>query len=358
MLDRFQVELDRLREKKNSPGMTAAFALPDGRVFGFASGVADKESGEPMTPDSRMLSASIGKTYVAATAISLILDGKLDLDDKIEKWLGDASWFIRLPNAADITVRNLLNHSGGITDHVHSEGFAQAVGEWKTEPDFDVTPQLHSKMVEFVCDREPLFPAGQGYQYTDTGYLLVGMIIERASGSTFYREVQHRLLDPLGLTLTSPSNRRVLPGIVPGYSAPENPFGFPEKGMVDGQLVIHPGVEWTGGGFVDNSKDLVRWARALYSGKAMKGDYLDLLFGSPNKVSDDPVCHYSLGVGIEESDFGKVCGHSGWTPYYRSRMYYYLDHGVAIAFHTNTDINDTVYEIINDLGKLVIQESI
>jgi len=358
MLDKFQAELDRLREKKNSPGMTAAFALPDDRVFGFASGLADKETGEPMTPDSRMLSASIGKTYVAATAISLILEGRLDLDDKIDKWLGNESWFDRLPNASDITVRNLLNHGSGITDHVYSEGFAQAAGEWINNPDFDVTPKLFAQLVQFICDREPLFPAGQGYQYTDTGYILVGMIIERASSSTYYQEVQRRFLGPLGLTLTSPSNRQVLPGIVPGYSTEINPFGLPEKGMAEGKLMIHPGVEWTGGGFVDNSKDLVRWARALYSGRAMAGEYLDLLFGSPNKVSDDPISHYSLGVSIEVSEFGKICGHSGWTPYYRSSMRYYLDHGVAVAFHTNTDANDTVYEIIGDLGKLVIQDFI
>ncbi len=355
MLDKFQAELDRLREGKNSPGMTAAFALPDGRVFGFASGFADKESKEPMTPDSRMLSASIGKTYVAATAIALVLEGKLDLEDRIETWLGDEPWFKRLPNATDITVRNLLNHSGGIIDHVESEAFGQAVAEWQALPVFNVTRQTHVQLVEMVCDQEPLFPAGQGYQYSDTGYILIGFIIEKASEKTFYQEVQQRFLDPLGLVLTSPSTQRVIPGISPAYTRADNSFGFPEKGMLNGELLIHPGVEWTGGGFVDNSKDLVRWAQALYSGKAMQGEYLELLFGSPNKVSDEPFCNYGLGVSIEESEFGPICGHSGWTPYYRSDLRYYMDHGIAVAFHTNTDVNDTVYEIINDLGALVLR---
>ncbi len=317
MLDRFQAELDRLREKKNSPGMTAAFALPDGRVFGFASGLADKENNEPMTPDSRMLSASIGKTYVAATAIALVLEGKFGLEDKIEKWLGDEPWFGRLPNANDITVRNLLNHSGGIIDHVESEDFGQAIAGWKAQPTFIVTPQTHVQLVEIACDREPLFAAGQGFGYSDTGYLLIGMIIEQVSDKTFYQEVQDRFLDPLGLVLTSPAIQPAIPGIVPAYTAAESPFGFPEKGMVNGELFVHPGVEWTGGGFVDNSKDLVRWAQALYSGKAMQGEYLDLLFGSPNKVSDDPICHYGLGVGIEESEFGTTWWTGSRRAYYR-----------------------------------------
>jgi len=355
MLDKFQAELDRLRDKKNSPGMTAAFALPDGRVFGFASGLADKESKEPMTPDSRMLSASIGKTYVAATVIALVLEGKLDLEDRIETWLGDEPWFKRLPNATDITVRNLLNHSGGIIDHVEDEAFGQAIAGWKAQPVFNVTRRTHVQLVEIVCDREPLFPVGQGFGYSDTGYILIGMIIERVSEKTFYQEVQDRFLDPLGLVLTSPAIQPAIPGIASAYTMAESPMGFPEKGMVDGELIVHPGVEWTGGGFVDNSKDLVRWAQALYSGKAMQGEYLELLFGSPNKVSDDPVCHYGLGVGMEKSEFGPICGHAGWTPYYRSNLRYYMDHGIAVAFHTNTDIDDTVYEIINDLGALVLR---
>jgi D-alanyl-D-alanine carboxypeptidase len=86
---RFQAELDRLQKADGFPGATAAFALPDGRVVGVATGVADRETGAPMTSDTRMLAASIGKMFAAATALGLAHEGTLDLDQSIEKYLGD-----------------------------------------------------------------------------------------------------------------------------------------------------------------------------------------------------------------------------------------------------------------------------
>lgn len=99
---------------ENFPAATAAFILPDGRVFGFATGESDVDDDIPMTPDRRMGSGSIGKTYVAAAAPQLAMNGELDLDAPVSTWLGDEDWFARVPNHADLTVRHLLNHTAGM----------------------------------------------------------------------------------------------------------------------------------------------------------------------------------------------------------------------------------------------------
>jgi D-alanyl-D-alanine carboxypeptidase len=354
LTERFQSELDRFQKAGAFPGATAAFILADGRYAVCAAGYADKEQKVPMKADSRMLSGSVGKTFAAAVALSLAQEGKVGLDDKIEKWLGGEDWFSRLPNGKDITLRMLLTHSSGLTDHVNDLGFGLAVLQRTRsatpDPDFHFKPR---ELVEFVLDKKPLFPAGQGYSYTDTGYILVGMIIERAAGSTYYAELQKRFLDPLKLTLTVPANTRDIPGLSPGYMSPSNPLGLPAKTVADGKMLFNPANEWTGGGLATNPGDLVRWAKALYEGKAMPKPYRDdLLKSVPCDKSGKT--RYGAGVVIQESGLGKIYGHDGWFPGYRTILVYLPARKVAIAMQTNTDVNQNMGKYLLALAKIVV----
>lgn len=111
----FQDHLDSLgRQDDAPPGMLAAFSLPDGRVGAASTGWADREAEAPMRLDTRSMSGSIGKTFVSAVTLSLVRERVLELDTKIESWVGDEPWFGRVPNARDITLRMLLNHGSGI----------------------------------------------------------------------------------------------------------------------------------------------------------------------------------------------------------------------------------------------------
>ena len=354
---RFQAEFDRLQQEIGFPGGTAAFILGDGRSVGVATGYADVEMKTPMIPSSKILSGSVGKTFVAAVALSLVQQGKLDLEDKIAKWLGEKAWFDRLPNGKDITLRMLLSHSSGLSDYVDDERFAaNVVARMRSDQDTDYSPE---ELVEYILDREPLFSPGQGFAYTDAGYLLVGLIIERAGGSTYYEELQKRFLSPLSLTLTTPSVRPDIPGLAAGYLAESNPFGLPQKTIVDGAMVMNPVFEWTGGGLATNPQDLVRWAKALYEGKALESPYLDeLLDGVPRDPNNEAGGRYGLGVFINESDLGVTYGHGGWFPGYRTQVAYFPEHKVAVAVQINTDA-DPVRRKLGDylisLARVVLQ---
>lgn len=294
LVNRFQAKLDALRDEHPFPGATAAFVLPDGEYYGFATGLADREDNTPMTPYTRMLSGSVGKSFVGAVAVSLAMDGKLNLDDKISNWLGDESWFSRLPNGPDITMRMLLTHSSGLIDHVYDERYQEAVVQLVTSPDFDPdTAFSYRALVEFVLDTDPLFPAGEKHAYTNTGYVLAGLVINKVTGSTYYEELRKRFLDPLYLSLTDPSDKRDLPGLCPGYIPENDPSGLPlpSKVVKDGLMIFNPAMEWTGGGLVTNPKDLVLWAKALFEGCAMSGDYLpELLKSVPMDESGESRC--------------------------------------------------------------------
>ena len=103
LAEEFQSALDAFQKQYGFPGATAAYVLQDGTAGVAATGAADIEAGTPMTVQSRMLSASLGKTFVGATAVALAREGILDLDIPVSRWLGDRQWFTRLPNHNAIT---------------------------------------------------------------------------------------------------------------------------------------------------------------------------------------------------------------------------------------------------------------
>lgn len=332
----FQAEIDRIQEQFGFPGMTAAYVLSDGTNATASSGLADIEAQVPMTDNTRMLAASTGKSFVGALSIALASEGRLALDEPVSRWLGKYNWFERLPNHESMTLRHLLTHSAGLPDHVHMEAFEKAFANvWQASEN----PFPPKRLVEFILDKKALFLAGQGWSYSDTGYILAGMIIEEVTGHPYYDEIRERFLNPLGLLDTSPANRRDLVSLAQGYLHADNPFMLPARTLDEKHhLHWHPGVEWTGGGLVSTSRDLAHWGAALFTGKALSGDNLSELFRSVAINSKDANVRYGAGVAIYTSDrFGPVYGHAGWIPGYISSFRHYPNSGITIAFQINTD---------------------
>lgn len=308
-------------------------------MFGFATGESDVDDDIPMTTDLLMGSGSIGKTYVAAVALQLAMNGVLDLDAPVSTWLGDEEWFSRVPNHPELTVRNLLNHTAGmIQPYFEDPDFASRLGEVFSDPDAYMTPEEF--IAASVLDAEPLFPAGEGYHYSDVHYTLAGLAIEEATGREYYDLLDEFFLDPFGFDLTLPADRRDLPGLAQGYAhASSRLFDTPLEIVADGQMVVHPLQEWTGGGLVNNPQALVRWAKLMYEGDAIEGDdELPELFeiGFPVDTTQ-PHLGYGLGVAVAESEHGLTFGHGGFFPGYNSLVTYYADHGVAVAIQINSD---------------------
>jgi D-alanyl-D-alanine carboxypeptidase len=333
--DGLQEVLDTFRDRYDFPGATAAVALPDGTVIVAATGLADVEAGTPMTPDSRMLAASIGKTFVAATVLGLESEGRLSRADLLADHLGDRAWLDRLPNAETITIGHLLHHSAGLPDHVYLPEFQ---GAWAqlTRGEAAIDPE---GLIGFVTGKEPLFAAGSAWAYSDTGYLLLGLVIEEVTGVPWSDAVRARFLGPLKLSGTISSDRRSLPGLAIGYVAPDNPFGLPERTAdAEGRLLWNPAVEGAGGGFASTSQDLALWGHLLFGGEAMAGSYLDRLLEGVRVDPDAPGVLYGAGVAIyADTPRGPVFGHGGWVPAYVSSLRHYADHGVTVAFQINTD---------------------
>jgi len=334
--DLVQTTLDDLHAEHGFPGATVAWSGADGVVHSRATGWADPDAGVPMTVEGRMLAASIGKSFVAAAVLSLHAEGALDLDDPLSVWLGDRPWFDRLPNHTTLTLRQLLTHTGGLPDHVDLPAFR--VLFFSLGPD-DAAPEPES-LIALILDAEPLFPSGEGWAYSDTGFLLVGLAIEAAAGVPWTEVVRTRFLDPLALADTEASDRRDLARLVVGFSALGDPTGSPMRTLdADGRMVWHPGIEGAGGGFVTTAADLARWGWHLWSGRAMEAPYLDEMLEAVPTDPDAPGRVYGLAVSIDHGGaFGEVRGHGGWILGYVSTLRYYPAQEVAIAIQINTDV--------------------
>ena len=332
---RVQNLLHSFQQHNGFPGATVAYALPGG-VFGCAAvGHADLEARLNMTPGTRMLAASIGKTMIGALVLSLESEGLINLSDRISRYLGDLSWFNRLPNADEITVGHLLTHSAGLMDHVHMNGAALELASIAREGNFE--PE---RGIQFVLDTVPLFKAGSGWSYSDTGYFLLGMAIESATGRDVFELAEERFLKPLTLKHTGPSNAPKLRHMAVGHTSPENLLNLPIRTMdKHGNLLWNPVIEWTAGGFVSTSHDLAKWGHAIFLGSAMETPYMDRLLDAVPISSSNPQVFYGSGVAIyAETELGPVYGHDGWLPGYVSSLRHYADFDITIAFQINSDI--------------------
>jgi D-alanyl-D-alanine carboxypeptidase len=345
---RLQTRLDSALRAGRFAGAQIGVALPDGSTIAVATGFADTARKEPMTTRHLLLQGSVGKTYASAVAMQLIHEGKFALDDPISKYLGAEPWFSRLPNAQSITVRQLMNHTSGLVRYEFNERFTadlSSAGDrvWK--------PQ---ELVAYILDTAAPFAAGQGWDYSDTNYIVLGMIMEKVTGKAFYDLARERLLQPAQLTETVPSDSRVIRGLANGYAGPNNPFGGSDAMLVDGRMVINPQFEWTGGGMASSARDLARWGKRLYDGGAFDPSMLPkLLDGVPSRLGQN--VKYGLGVIIREpAALGTVYGHSGFFPGYQAEVLYLPRHKAAIAFQVNSSVGGAMGQGMSP-GRLAVE---
>jgi D-alanyl-D-alanine carboxypeptidase len=326
---RLQQLADSVRIAQRWPGLSVAVVMADGRIGAAASGYADTLTRKVLRTDDRLLQGSVGKTYVAAVAMQLVAEGTLSLEAKISRYLGDEPWFDSLPNGRDATVRQIMQHTSGL---VRYEFQPAVTARLRADPFREWTPV---ERLRALFGAKAPFAPGMGWEYSDTNYIVLGMIIEKLTGHAYYDEVQRRVLAPLGLRNTIPSDRRALAGVANGYAGPKNDLGGYDASIgADGLMAINPQFEWTGGGIASTTTDLARWAKLLYEAKAFPPAMLaPMLTGVPARLGAN--AQYGLGVIIRPTSLGPSWGHSGFFPGYATEMAYFPEHQVSVAVQVN-----------------------
>ena len=295
---RLQALLDELVDR----GASGAIArVDDGRhTWRLASGAARLDPRVRMRPSARFRVASVTKTFVATLALQLVGEGKLRLDDTVARWLPGL-----VPNGRAITLRMLLNHTSGLFDYVEDEDF---VAQVIADPSRVWSPR---ELVAIGTAHPPTFPLGQGWSYSNTGYIVAGLMIKAATGHGVQRLLRNRIFAPLGLDHTYFPLRRLGIG---GYHA----HGYLPPSLTGGGYEditrISPSIAWTAGGIVSTVRDVDRFYAALLGGRLLRRG---LLAQMQKTVEVAPTLRYGLGIFALRGPCGTVWGHDGGFPGYR-----------------------------------------
>ncbi len=350
-----QARLDSLTDNQIVPGATLSVRFGNGTNISLASGLADVENKTPVKPDDIMLSGSVGKTYVAAVILKLYEQGLIDLKAKVISWFQDTDWFHKVRNAPDITVEMLLNHTAGIPEYVYQKELWQAVSE-NRDKEWSVEERL-----ALISDEPPTNPPGKGWAYADSHYLILGLIIEKVTGRTYYEVLDEMILVPCMLEHTLHSDRRTIPGLIPGYTQLTEEFLLPHKVLNNNGYAFNPQLEWTGGGLASTVSDLTLWASQLYGGSVLKPETLKLMLTpAPYETTLFEDARYGLGSFIAETDGVTWYGHTGFSPGYITYVQYLPDYDIALALQVNDDSshdNFSLKEYFNTIKKVVLSHN-
>ena len=289
-----------------------------------ASGLADVATNAPMAADDRVRVGSITKTFVATVVLQLVAEHRLRLGDSLARWLPGL-----VPNGASITLRELLQHTSGIFDYAGDSGFQQVL---RADPTRVWRP---SELVRIAVAHPPVFPPGTSFAYSNTDYILLGLVIQAATGETVGQQLRDRIFTPLGLRHTS------FP-----YASPNLPEPFAHgyllnqpaaPGPVD-ITVISPSWAWAAGGIVSTARDVARFYSALLAGRLLPAPLLRQMMTT---VSIPSGGDYGLGIISGPFPCGTVWGHTGNFPGYTNN-----------AFTTADDIHQAVVLVNADDGTL------
>ena len=340
-------KMSDLLDLSKAPGINFSIIYENGDQKNFSAGYADVQNKEKMTPGHAMFSGSIGKTYAIAVIAQLVDEGKIDLDKKFIEYFPAVEWLQNLPNINDFTVLQLMHHRSGLPRYAFKKGVWETA---KNEPD---KVWSYKDRLSYVFGDTAVHPAGEGFAYSDTGYLLLGMLIEKMTGQYLYDAIQERVLDPLELTHTYAADKRSYPKNANTYSKDEV-FQMPGPVFINGVCRFNPQLENTGGGFVNTTSDLAKWAKLYYEGAPFSDKMKTIIQSiSPDGANVYEGWNCGAGIFILETKYGLAYGHTGLMVGTRSIMLYFPDYNVSAAMQMNTDQPEGDLGLLESLELLI-----
>jgi D-alanyl-D-alanine carboxypeptidase len=291
------------------PGVTVRVQQGHG-AWAATAGVGDLKTGKPRSTRDHYRVASISKTFVATVVLQLEAEGRLSLDDTVEKWLPG----VVRGNGHDgrkVTLRRLLNHTSGIFDYLGDAGFQRtymtADGFMKHRFD-EADPE---DLLAFAMANEPYFAPGSSFRYSNTNYLLAARVIEKATGNDYGDEIDRRIIAPLHLTSTSvPTTRVTLPR--PSGRA-YSKLAETDTGPTYDVTELNARVAYGSGQMVSSSADLNRFYSALLRGRLLPPEQLKKM--KTTVESSRETSRYGLGLVDRKLSCGvHVWGHDGGIP--------------------------------------------
>ncbi len=331
-------DLDKLlsaRFTASTPGCAVLVARKGQVVYQKAFGSADLELNVPLQPAMVFEIASITKQFTAVAILQLAEQGKLSLQDSIQKYLPD------FPSKKyTITIEHLLTHTSGIKDYLQIDDPQPYMERW------DFTAQ---QLVDVFKKRPLEFEPGTKYKYSNSGYALLGYIIEKISGKKYETYLKEQVLSPLGMNDTYYDNgNTIIPGRASGYSRNGNSFKNAD--------FWSPSIAYAAGGLISNVTDLFKWNRGLLAYKIINKESLDKAF-TANTLKDGTVTNYGYGWKINTTNGIRSIEHDGSKNGFVSNELYFPEQDVFVVLLFNVE-NAPKEELAINIAGLVLGTSL
>jgi CubicO group peptidase (beta-lactamase class C family) len=325
--------------KPAEPGMVVMAVRKGKVIYRKAFGSANLEQGVPLKPDMVFRIGSITKQFTAIGILQLAEQGKLKLSDSVQQYVPDFP-----AKGHTITIEHLLTHTSGIPDYMAID-----------HPDPYI--ERHDFTLSFLINHfknAPLnFVPGSRFGYTNSGYTLLGYIIEKVSGQKYHDYIQKEVLDKAGLKHTFYANEMtIVPGRVNGYTR--------DRGFYQNTYYQTLSLGYACGDLLSNVDDLYAWNQALLAGKLIKKETLEKAF-APHKLQDGTVTNYGYGWNVGKLNGANCIRHEGQVSGFISLESYYPEQDVFVAMLTNvksgedrTDFSDKRFRLFVQVPRTVL----
>lgn len=299
---------------RQGPGMAVLLARGDDVLYRGACGKANLELDVPLSVDQVFRIGSVTKQFTAAATLKLVEDGKLALSDPLSRFVPG------YPGGDQVTVEMLLNHTSGIRSYTQIESVVIGGGIMR-----DVST---AELIDSFRDEKPDFAPGEGWSYNNSGYVLLGAVIEAASGKPWHAYLDEVFFKPLGMAHTGYGNQSdaVITGHVEGYTRNDQGWGrTPYLSMTQPHAA---------GALVSTVDDLMTWNRALHEGKVLSEASYRAMVTPLGKARDD---RYGFGITVDTLRGEPQLQHGGGINGFNSYLLYLPGSRTGIAVLQNTD---------------------
>lgn len=335
-LDALHGRIQAHMEKENIPGALVALVSRGEIIHAATYGLANVEHSVKVTQDSVFEIGSISKQFVTAVVMQLVEEGALGIDDPIQNFISDipSEWL-------GVTVRQLMNHTSGIPDYELIASY-DIYGERLTPE--QVIRIAHSRPMDFV--------PGTGWFYSNTGYYLLSMIVERVAGTPLNQVLRARIFDPAGM----PNSRLADPEAIIAQRAAG--YWVNQNGELINRRPTETSSTLGAGGILSTLQDLVAWDEVLY-GEQILSDEAKQAMWEPTPQPDGTAVEYGFGWVVSDYDGMRRVGHSGQVAGFSAQFQRFIDEELTVIMFINRYEassgpiwRDTLHTFVPSLGAL------
>ncbi len=352
-----QPQIEEQMTNLRVPGALVYVDVPGEGTWSQAFGTGNIEGDTPITPNDHFRIGSNTKTFTGTVILQLVDEGRLRLDDPVSKYQPE------VPNGENITIRQLLNMTSGLFSYTEDEDFNNTLD---TEPQKVWEPR---ELIEIGFSYPPDFPPGEGFQYSNTNTVLLGLIIEQLTGQPLEQAYQERLFVPLGMsnTLLPERSSAAIPGPHPrGYMYQTNVETLNTSELQEEEAEQadesagepndvtdeNPSWGWAAGAAISTLNDMIIWAKADATGALLSSEAQKERL---TWVSPPPSPGAQYGLAIAEFPGGFI-GHDGQLPGFNSFVAHNPETGATIVVFTNVYSAPDGSQPANEITKAIVQE--